>query len=95
MISTKDNLLVKCHPTENISWDDYLKDCELAINSPNLHSDEFSTDDEVLAQEERNTKKRPERMFQTNSVIKVRTKPWRSTRVRNNLFFNSITFKNI
>ena len=94
MISTKDKLLVKCHPSDDISWDDYLKDCELAVNNPDLHSDEYSTEDENLAQVERNTGKRPKRN-KSNSVIKVRAKPWRSTRVRNNLFSNSITFKNI
>lgn len=86
MISTKDRILLKCHPINDISWEDYLKDCELAINTPNLHSDECSTDDEKLAKEEREAKERPERIFNTNSVIKVRAKPWRSTRVRNNLF---------
>ncbi len=94
MISTKDKLLVKCHPSDDISWDDYLKDCELAVNNPDLHSDEYSTEDENLAQVERNTGKRPERN-KSNSVIKIRAKPWRSTRIRNNLFSNSITFKNI
>ena len=47
----------------------------------NLHSDEWSTDDEGLANEEKMGKKRPERIMQTNSVIKIHEKKWRSTRV--------------
>jgi len=86
MVSTKDNMLVECHPSD-ISWADYLIDCELAVNTSDLHSDEYSTEDENLAQEERNANKRIEKHLNTNSVIKVRAKPWRSTRVRNNLYF--------
>ena len=56
----------------------YMEHCELAVNVPDLHSDEYSTDDEQLANEERRDNKRPER---TNSVIKIREKKWRSTRV--------------
>ena len=44
--------------------------CELAVNVPDLHSDEYSTDDEQLANEERRDNKRPERIMRTNSVIK-------------------------
>src|SRR5438067_13820375 len=58
MISTKDNLLDSCHPTD-ISWDRFLEDCERAINMSELHSDEWSTDDAFLADEERKTKRRP------------------------------------
>jgi hypothetical protein len=80
MISTNDGLLNYCHP-KDISWDEYMLDCEEAINSPDLHSDEISSDDEALAQEERNSEKRPENIFNMNSVIKVHDKKWRSTRV--------------
>ena len=48
--------------------------CELAVNVPDLHSDEYSTDDEQLANEERRDNKRPERITRTNSVIKIREK---------------------
>jgi len=59
----------------------FLEDCEKAINTPELHSDECSLDDEALAREERENKKRPEQILNTNSVIKVFKKKWRSTRV--------------
>ena len=58
MISTKDNLLDSCHPAD-ISWDRFLEDCERAINMSELHSDEWSTDDAFLADEERKNKRRP------------------------------------
>jgi len=79
MIATSDGVLEQYKPP-NISWDRYMKHCELA-NVPDLHSDEYSTDDEQLANEERRDNKRPERITRANSVIKIREKKWRSTRV--------------
>ena len=35
-----------------------MEHCELAVNVPDLHSDEYSTDDEQLANEERRDNKR-------------------------------------
>jgi hypothetical protein len=80
MISTNDRLLNQCRPSD-LSWDGFMLNCEEAINTPDLHSDEISSDDEALAKEEREAKKRPERIFNTNSVIKVHDKKWRSMRV--------------
>src|SRR5881227_1957462 len=73
MIATSDGVLEQCRPP-NISWDRYMEHCELAVNVPDLHSDEYSTDDEQLANEERRDNKRPERITRTNSVIKIREK---------------------
>ena len=81
MISTKDKLLADCHPLSNISWEEFMKDCEEAVNTSEIHSDEWSSDNEALAQDERNNKKRAKRVLNTNSVIKVFNKKWRSTRV--------------
>jgi hypothetical protein len=81
MIYTKDVLLTDCHASNDISFNEFLEDCERAINTPELHSDEYSSDDEALAQEERSNKKRPEHILNTNSVVKVMKKKWRSTRV--------------
>lgn len=80
MISTKDKVLSDCQPP-NMTWDEYMEDCEKAINIPNLHSDEWSSEDEALANDERINNKRPVRIKQTNSVIKIHDKKWRSTRV--------------
>jgi hypothetical protein len=48
MISTNDKLLMECCPS-NINWDVYMRDCEKAVNVSELHSDEWSTEDEGLA----------------------------------------------
>ena len=74
MIYTKDKLLTDCHPS-NMSFNEFLEDCEKAVKTPEIHSDE------ALAREERENKKRPEQILNTNSVIKVFKKKWRSTRV--------------
>ena len=51
-----------------------MEHCELTVNVHDLHSDEYSTDDEQLANEERRDNKRPERITCTNSVIKIHEK---------------------
>lgn len=81
MIYTNDKLLMDCYPSSDISYEEFLEDCERAINTPELQSDECSSDDEVLANDERENNKRPEHILNTNSVIKVYNKNWRSTRV--------------
>jgi len=53
MILTQDNLLSECHP-HNLSWKEFMKDCEKAVNISEIHSDEWSSDDEELANAERN-----------------------------------------
>ena len=58
MIKTKDKILSECYP-DYISWDEYLEDCEKAVNISELHSDEYSSNDETLAQEEMNRNQRP------------------------------------
>jgi hypothetical protein len=80
MISTNDRLLIECRPT-NITLDEYIRDCEKAVNVSELHSDEWSTEDEGLANEEVEQRKRPERLTDTNSVIVIREKKWRSSNV--------------
>jgi hypothetical protein len=40
MTLTKDKLLTNCHPEGDISWNEFMNDCETAINTPELHSDE-------------------------------------------------------
>jgi hypothetical protein len=80
MISTNDKLLMECCPS-NINWDVYMRDCEKAVNVSELHSDEWSTEDEGLAISEVEQKKRPERLTDTNSVIIIHEKQWRSSNV--------------
>ena len=82
MILTNDKVLSACCPT-NITQEEYMKDCELAVNTSDLHSDEWSSCDKKLANEECSDNKRPERLKNTDSVIKVHDKKWRSARVCN------------
>jgi hypothetical protein len=65
MTLTKDKLLTNCHPEGDISWNEFMNDCEMAINTPELHSDECSSNDEDLVQEERDHGQRPERIHYT------------------------------
>jgi|SRR5579884_3079991 hypothetical protein len=81
MIFTQDSILDDCRP-ENMTREVFIKDCEKAVNTAEVHSDEWSTEDEVLANEERNDNIRSGRLISTNSVIKIHNKEWRSSRVR-------------
>ena len=56
MIYTKDKLLTDCL-ISNMPFNEFLKDCEKVIKMPEIHSDECSSDDKALAQEERENKK--------------------------------------
>ena len=51
-----------------------MKHYKLAVNIPDLHSDEYSTDDEQFANEKRYDNKKLERIMHTNLVIKLREK---------------------
>lgn len=82
MILTGDKILSDCRPSD-IAQDEFMRNCELVVNTSDLHSDEWSSDDEELANKERSEKKRPKRLNETNSVIKVHNKTWRSSRVCN------------
>ena len=70
MIATNDSLLEDCCPID-MSRKDFLLDCEESINLTDIHSDKISSDDEVLAEKERNMKKWSENILKLNSVIKV------------------------
>ncbi|GES74309.1 hypothetical protein GLOIN_2v1477808 [Rhizophagus clarus] len=85
MIFTQDSILDDCRP-ENMTREVFIKDCEKAVNTAEVHSDEWSTEDEVLANEERNDNIRSGRLISTNSVIKIHNKEWRSSRVKRILF---------
>ena len=80
MILTKNKTLKECCP-EVVVFSDFLIECEMAVNQADLQSDEFSTEDEELANEERKNNQRNSRILNTNSVIKVKEKLWRSNKV--------------
>lgn len=86
MFKVSDELLEKCRPNY-ITLDKFMKDCEKAVNVSELHSDEWSTEDEGLANDEVEQNKRPERLANSNSVIIVHEKNWRSSRVCKHMNF--------
>ncbi|GBB94495.1 hypothetical protein RclHR1_23670005 [Rhizophagus clarus] len=85
MIFMQDSILDNCH-SENMTREVFIKDCKKAVNTAEVHSDEWSTEDEVLVNEEHNNNIRSGRLISTNSVIKIYNKEWRSSRVKRILF---------
>ncbi|CAG8759392.1 16146_t:CDS:2, partial [Gigaspora margarita] len=79
MIYVNDPVLRNCQPPK-LSWNEYLRDLECAVNDPALQSAEESDTDEELANDERKNDERPANIYDTNIVLKVLNKPWRSTR---------------
>ncbi|CAG8490192.1 15011_t:CDS:2 [Dentiscutata erythropus] len=79
MVRIGDPILNECQPP-TLSWEEYLHDLERAVNDPALQSCEESDNDEVLANQERG--ERPTIIRDSNSVIKVYDKPWRSTKIK-------------
>src|SRR2546430_9911526 len=73
MIQTKNKILIKYHPS-NVTWDDYVKDCNLAVNTIDINSDEYSTEEEELARKEKSNEKRLENIYSTNSVDRKSTR---------------------
>ncbi|CAB5302401.1 unnamed protein product [Rhizophagus irregularis] len=51
LILTKDDILSECHP-HNLTWEEFIKDCKKAVNTSEIHSDEWSSNDEELANAE-------------------------------------------
>ncbi|CAB5374775.1 unnamed protein product [Rhizophagus irregularis] len=83
LISTKDDILSECHP-HNLTWEEFIKDCKKAVNTSEIHSDEWSSNDEELANAEHSKNARRGRLANTNnnnSVIKIYNKNWRSSRI--------------
>ncbi|GET53946.1 hypothetical protein GLOIN_2v1792113 [Rhizophagus irregularis DAOM 181602=DAOM 197198] len=76
MIDTKDQMLT------DLEFSNLIKDLREIINDSNYHSDEVSETDEEEAQEEKNMKIRPSRNENTNHVLHVYDKKWRSQRLR-------------
>ncbi|RGB40925.1 hypothetical protein C1646_752682 [Rhizophagus diaphanus] len=85
MIRASDKLLEKYRP-KDITLDKFIKDCEKAVNISELHSDEWSTEDEGLANEKTEQNKRPEQLADSNSVIVVHEKNWRSSPIKKVLY---------
>lgn len=79
MLSRRDQKLTDLQPS--IPWDDWIEGLEAIINDSSYHSDEISESDEEKVQEEKNRNIRPSRNENSNHVIHVYDKQWRSSKV--------------
>ncbi|POG73885.1 hypothetical protein GLOIN_2v1772065 [Rhizophagus irregularis DAOM 181602=DAOM 197198] len=70
MISTQDKLLTECQ-LRNLKWEEFIKDCIKMTNTSDIHSDEWSTEDEELANKERSKNTRSGRLINNNSIQKI------------------------
>ena len=93
MILIKDKTIEECRP-DGVALSEFMAECEMAVNRTDLQSDEYSTEDEELANEERRTDKRNSKIFNNNLVIKVKDKLWRSNRVsvKLDIFINKFKY---
>ncbi|GBB87607.1 hypothetical protein RclHR1_14080004 [Rhizophagus clarus] len=85
MIFMQNSILDDCR-TENMTREVFIKDCEKAVNTAEVHLNEWSIEDKVLINEEHNDNIRSGKLISTNSVIKIHNKEWRSSKVKRILF---------
>ncbi|GBC51294.2 probable serine/threonine-protein kinase clkA [Rhizophagus irregularis DAOM 181602=DAOM 197198] len=93
MLSRRDQKLTDLQPS--IPWDDWIEGLEAIINDSSYHSDEISESDEEKVQEEKNRNIRPSRNKNSNHVIHVYDKQWRSSKIRNFLRHADLTGESI
>ncbi|CAB5385242.1 unnamed protein product [Rhizophagus irregularis] len=77
MVNIKDQKLVDLQPS--VPWDDWVEGLEAIIDNSGYHSDEISESDTEKVQEEKNRNIRPLRNENTNHVLHVYDKRWRSS----------------
>ena len=80
MVKIKDQILVDLQPSP-IPWNNWIENLEEVINNSGYHSDEVSESDTEKVQEENNERIRPSRLENSNHVLHVYDKQWRSSRV--------------
>ena len=80
MVKIKDQMLVDLQPPP-IPWNNWIENLEEVIGKSGYHSDEVSESDTENIQEEKNEKIRPPRLENSNHVLHVYDKQWRSSRV--------------
>ncbi|PKC55086.1 hypothetical protein RhiirA1_476194 [Rhizophagus irregularis] len=81
MVNIKDQKLVDLQPS--VPWDDWVEGLEAIIDNSGYHSDEISESDTEKVQEEKNRNIRPLCNENTNHVLHVYDKRWRSSIIRN------------
>jgi hypothetical protein len=79
MIGIEDQMLTDLQPP--IAWNNWIEGLERIISNSNYYSDEVSESDTEKVQEEKNKNIRPPRKENSNHVLHVYDKQWRSSRV--------------
>ncbi|CAB5392204.1 unnamed protein product [Rhizophagus irregularis] len=72
------------HMTSRREQKEFIKDCKKAVNTSEIHSDEWSSNNEELANAEHSKNARRGQLANTNnnnSVIKIYNKNWQSSRI--------------
>ena len=79
MLAIKDSMLTDLQLS--MKWNDWIEDLKKIIDDSNYHSDEISESDDEKAQDEKDNMIRSTRKEDSNHVLHVYDKPWRSSRV--------------
>jgi len=80
MVKINDQMLVDLQPS-SMPWNNWIEDLEEVINNSGYHSDEVSESDTEKVQEEKDENIRPPRKENSDHVLHVYDKQWRSNRV--------------
>ena len=89
MLAIEDSILIDLQPS--MEWDNWIGDIKRVIDDSNYHSDEISESDVEKVQDEKDNMIRPTHKEDSNHVLHVYDKPWRSSRVSINInIFNII-----
>ncbi|CAB4417851.1 unnamed protein product [Rhizophagus irregularis] len=81
MLTIRDSILTDLQPS-SMEWDEWVEDIRKVIEDSNYHSDEVSESDDEKAQNEKDDMIRPAQKEDSNHVLHVYDKPWRSSKAR-------------
>lgn len=85
MLSIEDSKLTDLKLS--IEWDDWIEGLRKVIDDSNYHSDEVSESDAEKAQDEKDNMIRPAWNEDSNHVLHIYDKSWRSSRVSTNFIY--------
>jgi hypothetical protein len=84
MLTTGDSILTDLQPP--MKWDEWVDDISKVIEDSNYHLDEVSESDEEKAKSEKDDMIRTARKEDSNHVLHVYDKSWRSRKVCINVY---------
>lgn len=84
MLTIGDSILTDLQ--SSIEWDEWVEVIRKIIEDSNYHSDEVSESDEEKAQDEKDAMVYPTRKEDSNHVLHVYDKPWKSSKVCNKMY---------